>query len=255
MHDLAFGARVRGVRVRLGMRQVDVATRSGLSTSTVSRIERGHLGSLTIDALRSVAKALEIRVDLVPRWRGGDLDRLVNANHSRLAQACIERLRAAGPWEVKPEVSFSIYGERGAIDLLAWHPQRRALLVIELKTAIIDVGELLATLDRKARLADQIGSRFGWVADHVSVALVVADGRTNRRRVASHIDVFRSALPLDGRRLGGWLRRPTGRAAMLAFMPDSHARTLGQPLAVRQRVRGPRAAARRGDPCTKPGVR
>ena len=42
-----------------------------------------------------------------------------------------------------PEVSFSIYGERGVIDILAWHPGRRALLIIELKTDIVDVNELV----------------------------------------------------------------------------------------------------------------
>ena len=35
-----------------------------------------------------------------------------------------------------PEVSFSIYGERGVIDMLLWHPARRALLVVELKTGV-----------------------------------------------------------------------------------------------------------------------
>lgn len=33
-----------------------------------------------------------------------------------------------------PEVSFSIYGQRGVIDILAWHAATRSLLVIELKT-------------------------------------------------------------------------------------------------------------------------
>ena len=32
-------------------------------------------------------------------------------------------------WIVEPEVSFSIYGERGVIDILAWHPTSRILLL------------------------------------------------------------------------------------------------------------------------------
>ena len=48
-------------------------------------------------------------------------------------------------WVVRPEVSFSIYGERGVIDVLAWHPARRAILVIELKTELVDINELMGT--------------------------------------------------------------------------------------------------------------
>ncbi len=240
VQDIAFGSRVRSVRVRLGLRQADVAARARVSSMTVSRIERGHLEALSVGTIRSVASVLEIRADFLPRWRGGDLDRLINASHARLAQACVRRIRGTSGWEVRPEVSFSIYGERGIVDLLAWHSERRALLVIELKTAIVDVGELLGTIDRKSRLAREVAARFDWTADSTSVALVIADGRTNRRRVADHVEVFRSALPDDGRRLAAWLRRPVGSVAGLMFLPDEHPRSLGQRIATRQRVRRPR---------------
>ena len=44
-------------------------------------------------------------------------------------------------------------GERGVIDILAWHAATRTLLVIELKTEIVDINELMGTVDRKRRLA------------------------------------------------------------------------------------------------------
>ena len=225
MQDLAFGVRVRSVRVRLGMQQVEVATHAGVSDGTVSRIERGHLDSVSLRVLRAVASALEIRVDLVPRWRGGDLERVVSARHARLAEASIRWLGEFAGWIVRPEISFSIYGERGIIDLLAWHEDRRALLVIELKTEIVDVGETIGTLDRKARLAKTVAADLGWAADSVSVGLIVADGRTNHRRLSDHAATFRSALPDDGRRLRGWLRTPIGRVKALTFLPYRHPRT------------------------------
>ena len=240
MQDLAFGSRVRRVRLRLGLRQEDVAARSSVSPATVSRVERGHLDSLSIGAIRAVASTLEIRVDLVPRWRGGDLDRLVSARHARLAEVCIGRIRNLAGWTVRPEVSFSIYGERGVIDLLAWHADRRMLLVIELKTEIIDIGELLGTLDRKARLGRGVAADLGWLADAVSVCLIVADGRTNRRRVAEHSGTFRAALPDDGRRFRAWLRDPSARVGALTFMPDRHPGTVRPSNAATQRTQGPR---------------
>jgi hypothetical protein len=72
-------------------------------------------------------------------------------------------------WSVVAEVSFAIYGERGVVDLLAWHEATDSLVVIELKTAIVDIDEILGTLDRKRRLAVRIAAERGWKARSVSV--------------------------------------------------------------------------------------
>jgi hypothetical protein len=133
-----------------------------------------------------------------------------------------------------PEVSFAVFGERGVIDILAWHPGRRALLVIELKTDIADVNELLGTAGRKRRLAIQAAVGLGWrdVRDGppptVSLWIIVAPGRTNRRRIEAHEAMVRSALPLDGRAMRSWLRDPARAVAALSFWPSSHGRT-GRP--------------------------
>ena len=65
-------------------------------------------------------------------------------------------------------VASAIYGERGVIDILAWHQKTGSLLVIELKTAVADVNELLGTMDRKQRLAAQVAHERGWNARTVS---------------------------------------------------------------------------------------
>src|SRR5688500_10804500 len=79
MDAIRLGAVFRAVRIRKRWRQVDVAAAAGVSQATVSRIERGHLRLLSVDAILRVAEALEIRIDWSPRWRGGDLDRMLNA--------------------------------------------------------------------------------------------------------------------------------------------------------------------------------
>ena len=108
------------------------------------------------------------------------------------------------------EVSFNIWGERRVIDLLLWHPGRRALLIIELKTELVDHGELLATMDRRRRLGSAIANERGWDPDTVSVWVVVARSRTTERRMAAHRTVLRSVFPDDARRLRTWLRDPVG---------------------------------------------
>jgi hypothetical protein len=118
----------------------------------VSRIERGHLRPLSVDAILRVAEALEIRIDWSPRWRGGDLDRMLNAGHAAMHNS-VARLFRRLPWLMAPEVTFSIYGERGTIDILAFHPPTGALVVIELKTELVDVQDLIGSVDRYRRLA------------------------------------------------------------------------------------------------------
>jgi hypothetical protein len=57
-----------------------------------------------------------------------------------------------------------VFGERGSIDLLAWHESSRTLLVIELKTELTSVEETLRRHDSKVRLAPGIArERFGWI--------------------------------------------------------------------------------------------
>jgi len=177
---------------------------------------------MTVATIRSLATALEMRVELVPRWKGGDLDRLVSRAHSALHESVANVVRHRWPaWTLVPEATFSIYGERGAIDILAWHPGRRAVLVVELKTEIVDVNELLGTLDRKRRLTRRIAADRGWSPMTVSVWLIVSEGTTNRRRAAAHLTMLRAALP-DGRAaVHRWLRDPVGDVAAMTFWSDS----------------------------------
>jgi transcriptional regulator with XRE-family HTH domain len=232
--DQRLGSAVRLVRVRRGWRQVDVAVRAGVSQVTVSRIERGHFDSLSLRAVRAVAGTLDIRVDVFGRWRAGDLDRLLNAGHSALHESVAKAFRGLPGWVTAPEVSFAVFGERGVIDILAWYPGRRALLVIELKTDIADVNELLGTAGRKRRLAVEAAIGLGWLdvrdgpRPTVSLWVIVAPGRTNRRRIDAHVAMVRSALPSDGRAMLGWLRDPARPIAALSFWPSNHGRT-GRP--------------------------
>ena len=103
--------------------------------------------------------------DVGMRWRGGDIDRVADEGHAALVGRVASMLEGLG-WQVGPEVSFSVFGERGSIDLLAWHPTARILLVIEVKTSLNSVEEMLRRQDVKVRLAAGIANeRFGWQPD------------------------------------------------------------------------------------------
>ena len=228
---------MRAVRLRLGWRQADVAAKAGVSRSTVLRVEHGQLGGMPISILRTVLRPLEIELDLVPRWRGGDLDRLLDEGHALLGGGVATILGALG-WIVQAEVSFSIYGERGSIDLLAWHPASRTLLVIEIKTSLNSVEETLRRQDAKVRLAARIArERFGWEALATASLLVLPDDTTSRRRVGRHARVLDRAFPMRGRAARAWLRQPVGAPGLLVFLSDVHGANLRRGGAPRRRVR------------------
>ena len=239
MDDQRLGATIRAIRVRRGWRQADLAARSGVSPATISRLERGHPGSLTLNMIRRVAGALDVRVDLVPRWRAGDLDRLLNAKHSQLHELVARWFATELPaWVLAPEVSYAIYRERGVIDIIAWHPGRRAILVIELKTDIVDVNQLIGKVGEKARLVREIVKDRGWHPLTVSTWVIVAAGRTNRARLGAHKAVLRAAFPADGRTMRAWLADPTGSVAGLSMWGERSAKPLTPTRRVRRRRYG-----------------
>jgi transcriptional regulator with XRE-family HTH domain len=256
MDDFRLGTAIRRVRQRRGWRQQDLSERSGVSQPVISRMERGHFGSQSIDRIRAVASALEIRVHLVGRWRAGDLDRLLNAGHSALHESVARMFRDELPaWILAPEVSFAIYAERGVIDILAWHPGLRALLVIELKTDLADMNELMGTLDRKRRLARQVALARGWDPLTVSAWLIISSSRTNRRRVEAHEAMLSAALPDDGRTIRAWLRAPDRPLGGLSFWTDSlPGAGRHSPRSIRRVRRAAGAVPERGSMARRPSV-
>jgi transcriptional regulator with XRE-family HTH domain len=232
------GTTFRAVRIKRGWRQVDLARRARVHRSVVSNIERGHLDGITLGTLLRVARTLEVHVSITTRWRGGDLDRLISARHSGLHEAVARWFGAQLPdWVLAPEVSYAIAGERGVIDILAWNPKHRALLVIELKTDVVDVNDLVGSMDRRCRLAWKIARERGWDPVTVSAWVIVAGGRTNRARLEAHRTMLRNAFPVDGREVAGWLRNPDQEVRALSLSQRVDVKNQPGGLAARHRVR------------------
>ena len=250
MDDQRIGSALRAVRQRKRLRQVDVAGRAGTSQTMVARIERGAMANVPYGMLHRVALALDARLDVRVRWQGGDFDRLISARHAGMHEVMARWFAGLAGWSAKPEVSFSVYGERGVIDIAGWHVAARHLLIVELKTELVDLNELLATLDRKRRLGSVVARDRGLQPAAVSTWVVLADSRTNRRAVASHAAVLRSKLPIDGRKMRAWLDHPTEGVDALSFLPSTHQMNGRRDLAPVRRVTARPAAVRHTQPCS-----
>lgn len=168
---------------------------------------------------------------------GEDVDRLLDADHAAIVEWVLSWLGRLG-WEVAPEVTFSVYGERGSIDVLAFHPPTGSLLVIEVKSVVPDVQATLSGLDRKARLAAGIAAQRGWRVRTVSRWLVVPGDRTTRRRVERHAATFAAALPHRTAALRRWAAAPVGTVSGIFHVPDMRqADAKATPAPPRRRIR------------------
>jgi transcriptional regulator with XRE-family HTH domain len=198
-----------------------VAARAEVSAATVARIEHGQLDRLQVGVIRKVLKTLEMDLALEPRWRGGELDRLADEGHALLVGRAAALLESEG-WVVQPEVSYSVWGERGSIDLLAWHARTRTLLVVEVKTTLNSIEETLRRQDAKARLSAGVArERFDWEARATARLLVLPDDAAARRRVARHAAVLDRAYPSRGYDARAWIRSPQQATGMLVFLRTS----------------------------------
>jgi hypothetical protein len=210
----------RILRTRAGLRQADVAAIVGVGRWKVVSIEAGAFDDLRLSELEGCFESLGARLTISASWRGAALDRMLDELHARLVSAILQILDLSG-WISEVEVSFAVFGDRGSIDVLAWHPVERALLVIEVKTELGSLDGLLRPLDVKVRRARQIGlERFGWDCRTVSKLVVVPEDRTMRRRVERFSRIFDNALPSRSRDVRKWLAAPTGQLAGLWFLTD-----------------------------------
>lgn len=245
MDDLRVGLALRSVRRRLGWRQQDVAGRAGVSQRLVSLAEGGQLERLSIHSLRAIGNALEVRLPVEPLWRGGQLPRLLDAEHAALVNAVASIMRRRG-WQIVVEYTFNHYGDRGSVDLVGWHPRYRAMVVVEVKSRITDVQDLFAAMARKLRTVPKLlAEERGWLSTCVGQLLVVAEASAQRSLVARHDEIFASTFPARGREARSWLVHPAGSLSALWFLSASNGvaakrRRLGPQ---RIRTQNPRSAS------------
>ena len=239
MDTVRFGRQFRALRLRQDLRQLDVGRLARLSRPVISRIDRGLIGNVQLDELDRAARALGARLDIRLRWNGEQLDRLLDEGHSRLVDLVILMLRASG-WDVAVEVSYSIWGERGSIDVLAYHRATGIVLVVEVKSIVPDSQATLHGLDRKTRLAAQIAGERGRECRSVARLLVIGDSATSRRRIALLAATYALTFPMRGVAVRRWIRKPDRAIAgilFLSYAPDGRGNS---PPDSRQRVRRPR---------------
>lgn len=237
------GRVIRSIREHLGKTQSEVAGDAGVSQGAVSRSERGLIGELPVDLVSRIVSAMGASLYLDIRYQGGVGDRLLDRVHAALVDHVVATLRA--DWEVVVEYTFNQFGERGSVDVLAWHARTRTLLIVEVKSALTDLQAMLLSLGRKLRLMPDIVRRErGWDPAAVGRIVVVAGTTSNRAVMAAHQAVFDVSFPSRTREVKAWLREPSGPIAGVWFVSRDTVPTIRATGQHRRRARADRVSDR-----------
>ena len=150
------GVICRSRRSELDLTQAAVSQSLGISRSHYAAIEAARANS-SIALVDRIGETLGLRFALAASAVALITDPTVrDAVHARCSAYVMRRLESDG-WLVLREMEITDGRLRGWIDLLAFDPQTRTLLIIEIKTSIDDMG----------RLERQIG----WYARAVATAV------------------------------------------------------------------------------------
>jgi len=197
---------LRALRKQRRWTQRQLAIRLGISQQWMSDLEGGGLEGCSVELLERWSGSLNATLVLDLRVAGPRP--LTDRRHAAIQNWLAETLRRDG-WLVDVEPSFNHYGDRGRIDIFAFHPGRGILLVVEIKTEVRDVQDLIGRLDVKQRVARQLAAERGWEVAAIVPALVLREDRTIRRRISEHSALF-ARFRLRARAARAWLRTPRG---------------------------------------------
>jgi transcriptional regulator with XRE-family HTH domain len=191
---MSFARLCRDARTMLDITQAELAAAVGVSRPYIARIEAGRANP-SLDVVERIGSALGLELQLLrrpPALMNGPRQR--DAVHARCSGHVDRRLVSLG-WQTRGEVTIVRGRLRGWIDLLAYDPRRRILLVVEIKTWIDDLGSVERQLDWYVREAPAIARELGWRPQRVvgwvlALATVDIDETLRRNR-----DVIDRAFP------------------------------------------------------------
>lgn len=239
MEELRAGKVLRLVRRRRGVTQAQLAALAGVAQQTVSLLELGHADDATLRMIKRVAAPLGVTVELALRWKGPELERLADARHARIVKAVVARLGT--DWQAVVEYTFNHFGDRGSVDVLAWHPGMRALLLIEVKSELDSLEGVLRPMDVKARVVPSlVAAGRGWRRSALGSVLVLPDEAVARRAVAQAGGILDLALPSRTVAVRQWIGRPVGPLRGIWFLSDTP---------TRRAIRNPGSAGLVRHPC------
>ncbi|MEO5940246.1 MAG: hypothetical protein ABIQ76_05100 [Candidatus Limnocylindrales bacterium] len=107
-------------------------------------------------------------------------------------------------WDVRHEVEIGSSRYRGWIDLLAYRVVDRALLSIEFKTEVDDLGRIQRTMGWYEREAWTAARQLGWRPRSARSALLVLCSAENDARIQANRSMLLRSFPGRAAEMGAW---------------------------------------------------
>ena len=193
------GGEVRESRRRRRLGQRELARRVGLSQSTISLLERGFGGGLTLDCWQAVATAVgrTTRLTLTADSQTEPAD----AGHLAIQELVLRLGRAAG-FARTFELPTRPADPARSADVGLRDDRRRLLILVECWNTIGDVGAAARASERKRAEAEELALASGPLGRDGSVrpyrvrgCWVVRASARNRALVARYPEVFATRFP------------------------------------------------------------
>jgi len=204
------GKAIHGIRSTLRWSQRELSRRSGVSQSMISAVERSLAGDLTFASASRLLEAMGARLTIgVDAPYLGSRRAQTDPAHARLSGSVARSLVGQG-WKVATEVEVGGDRSRGWIDILAYHPATRMLLVIELKTEIHDLGAIDRNLGWYQREAVAAARRLGWRPSRIHGSLLLLATTVNDESVRFNRESLARIFPARVNELSGLVRSGVG---------------------------------------------
>lgn len=165
----------------------------GISRSHIAGIETGRVDP-SLDLVSSIADRLGLDLQLVARppiaidRRRGDL---VDARCSGYIDG---RIRGAG-WLTARELELASGRAHGWIDILAFDPRSRTLIIVEIKTRLDDIGDVERQISWYERNAFSAARSIGWRPKRSLSWLLLLASEEVETQLSLHRRVLRQAFP------------------------------------------------------------
>jgi DNA-binding XRE family transcriptional regulator len=199
---MSFARLCRETRVMLDITQDELATVVGVSRSYIAGIEAGKVNP-SLDVVMRIGVSLGVDLELVGHRPVVVDPRSTSVVHSRCSGYVGRRLGSGG-WLVAREVEIVHARSHGWIDLLAFHPGTRTLVIVEIKTRLDDLGAIERQLAWYERSAPAVAvARFGWRPSGVVSWLLLLQSDDVENAIRRDRDLLREGFRMRGDRDAG----------------------------------------------------
>ncbi len=202
---IQIGADLRAARMERRFSLRALSARCGVSKSHIANLETGRRAA-SPELLDRITLALDAEavfrvrrsVVLGAREAGSSAHASHDLAHARCVDAVRRGLERRGI-DTALEQPVNVPGAHGWVDLLAFERIARRLIVVEVKTQLLDLGGLLRQVHVYARGSIGAARTLGWRPAEVLVVVVLLATRQNNDVVSANRSSLRQEFPVRGR--------------------------------------------------------